>query len=312
MDQFNDREPSPPRNAPAFEYHDLSTKRKVWVVGDIHGCFKLLKSQLKKVGFDKEQDVLVSVGDLVNRGPNNELVTKWLARMLRVVGNHEELTARAFHYGRNGYASDDFCLHYGQGGKWFWENLSEEEQAQMAEALWKAPVALEIKTPKGHRIGVAHARVPSNDWELFKTILCDENHPLHEGVQTRAIWCRSHIERLESEGSTKRVKGIDRVFFGHTPNKTILHHKNCVWLDTKAYHTKNLSIVDVDDWIEKHPEKKDKFRRFPNHETPQTTHHTQNRRDNHPDAHVRRLLKTPRGRICSPRLRCLWQTNPQN
>ena len=41
----------------------------VYVVGDIHGHFEELTALLDEINFDHQIDKLVSVGDLVNRGP---------------------------------------------------------------------------------------------------------------------------------------------------------------------------------------------------------------------------------------------------
>lgn len=42
--------------------------RRVLVCGDLHGCYTNLMSSLDKAGFDPVQDLLVSVGDLIDRG----------------------------------------------------------------------------------------------------------------------------------------------------------------------------------------------------------------------------------------------------
>lgn len=67
--------------------------KSVWVVGDLHGCYSLLKSKLKEVGFNFNEDLLISVGDLVDRGNESieclQLLTeKWFRS---VKGNHEEM-----------------------------------------------------------------------------------------------------------------------------------------------------------------------------------------------------------------------------
>ena len=67
--------------------------RNVWIVGDLHGCYTNLMNRLDAVGFDPAQDLLVSVGDLIDRGTENveclELLTMPWFRAVR--GNHEQM-----------------------------------------------------------------------------------------------------------------------------------------------------------------------------------------------------------------------------
>ncbi|MEG2446949.1 MAG: serine/threonine protein phosphatase, partial [Acinetobacter sp.] len=39
---------------------DKEIKGKFWAVGDIHGCYNLLMTRLKEIGFDFENDLLVA------------------------------------------------------------------------------------------------------------------------------------------------------------------------------------------------------------------------------------------------------------
>ncbi len=55
--------------APTIYHRIDGTKyRNVWVVGDLHGCYTRLMSELHRVDFDPAQDLLISVGDLIDRG----------------------------------------------------------------------------------------------------------------------------------------------------------------------------------------------------------------------------------------------------
>lgn len=67
--------------------------RNIFVVGDLHGCYTLLMSELEKASFDPARDLLISVGDLVDRGAENveclELITMPWFRAVR--GNHEQM-----------------------------------------------------------------------------------------------------------------------------------------------------------------------------------------------------------------------------
>ena len=61
------------------------------VVGDIHGCYDELTDLLEKIGLG-EDDRLVSVGDLITKGPKSKEVLELFmtdARFSTVIGNHD-------------------------------------------------------------------------------------------------------------------------------------------------------------------------------------------------------------------------------
>ena len=62
-----------------------------WVVGDVQGCARELEALLEAVRFDSARDELVSVGDLVNKGPDSLAVLRlWYDVGGRgVLGNHD-------------------------------------------------------------------------------------------------------------------------------------------------------------------------------------------------------------------------------
>ena len=64
-----------------------------YVVGDIQGCFEPFQHLLDKVQFNPDKDRLWSVGDLVNRGPDNLKTLRWFyahrANVTMVLGNHD-------------------------------------------------------------------------------------------------------------------------------------------------------------------------------------------------------------------------------
>ncbi|EFN51188.1 hypothetical protein CHLNCDRAFT_141350 [Chlorella variabilis] len=72
--------------------------RRIIVVGDIHGCPEELQALLDKVRYRKGVDLLVSVGDLVNKGPDSEKVIKLAMESdcLAVRGNHDDSAYEAF------------------------------------------------------------------------------------------------------------------------------------------------------------------------------------------------------------------------
>jgi serine/threonine protein phosphatase 1 len=61
------------------------------VVGDIHGCFDEFLALLEKIG-PSENDMIISVGDMVDRGPESPEVVSFFMRnknTLAILGNHE-------------------------------------------------------------------------------------------------------------------------------------------------------------------------------------------------------------------------------
>lgn len=51
-----------------------------YVEGDIHGRFDELMSRLKRINFDIHKDRLFSVGDLIDRGSQNEQTVELISK----------------------------------------------------------------------------------------------------------------------------------------------------------------------------------------------------------------------------------------
>jgi len=68
----------------------METKRTI-IIGDIHGCLDEFKELLGKLKYDKAEDRLILLGDLVDRGPDSVGVVKYARKLGAecVMGNHE-------------------------------------------------------------------------------------------------------------------------------------------------------------------------------------------------------------------------------
>ena len=64
-----------------------------WVIGDIHGCYQEMRLLLNKIDFSPSRDMLISVGDLVNRGPHSVKVLEYCMALENsfkmTLGNHD-------------------------------------------------------------------------------------------------------------------------------------------------------------------------------------------------------------------------------
>jgi len=72
--------------------------RKIFAIGDIHGCYDKLVSLLAKLPFNRESDLLLFLGDYIDRGPQSREVITHLCSLARtgtnivtLMGNHEYL-----------------------------------------------------------------------------------------------------------------------------------------------------------------------------------------------------------------------------
>ncbi|KAL7923453.1 Metallo-dependent phosphatase-like protein [Trichoderma austrokoningii] len=77
----------PDELVPTFE-----NKRRLVIVGDIHGMDASLETLLQKVDFDITKDQLVAAGDMINKGPDSPGVVSRLMSLnaSAVRGNHED------------------------------------------------------------------------------------------------------------------------------------------------------------------------------------------------------------------------------
>jgi len=96
-----------------------------FIVGDLHGCYDDLMSVLGALKFAPNVDRLLSVGDLVDRGPNSFECLQLLAKpwFHAVRGNHEDLMIDGVKHGNS-------WLWERNGGSWY-SALNDSQKAQM-------------------------------------------------------------------------------------------------------------------------------------------------------------------------------------
>ncbi len=116
------------------------------VVGDIHGCFDELARLLELVGFCKN-DVLISVGDMLDRGPKSWKVCEFFRdtpNAYSVLGNHERRLAGTI----RGTSLPAWSQKHSLSA------LNSEDKLVWAEYLESLPAVIETE----HAI-VTHARL---------------------------------------------------------------------------------------------------------------------------------------------------------
>lgn len=138
-----------------------------FVIGDLHGSYSVFENLLKNLNFDKTKDRIISVGDLVDRGPDSYKCLQLLNEpwFHCVKANHEEMMISAFfggiigHYWRN------------NGGKWGYDlyaklklenrdKFFDTEFGQLVCKASKLPYMISIERTNGTQVHVIHAELP--------------------------------------------------------------------------------------------------------------------------------------------------------
>lgn len=241
---------------------------KLFFVGDIHGQFDLFMTSLRAAGFNQDKgDVVISVGDMIDRGPDSIkmlqlLETSWFHA---VMGNHERMLLDGLNLQSDTCLADRWNWQKMNGGDWYTQ--SEELQSEVLRlipTISALPLAIEVNTDQG-RIGVIHANVPNNQWPSASVLL-------EPNIKKHVMWSREKgqlarviVERymntsaplkdphiLEAIEDFPNVAGIDWVVLGHTimPNLQPVQLANTLFLDVGAAHGNAPKVINATHLLE--------------------------------------------------------------
>ncbi|MBU6952300.1 metallophosphoesterase [Hahella sp. CR1] len=207
-------------------------------VGDIHGHYSELMKALEAIDFKFDKDRLISVGDLIDRGEENErcielLHEPWFHACL---GNHEWMMIGAFVY-EDRY---DLSLQRGNGGEWL-DNHDTDQLTAWAHLLQQScPLAIEVPGKGDRLIGVTHNDVINSDWTRMESA--------QKGDIDECVWSRTRFaSALTNPSLAEPIKNIDAVVSGHNSHTGILLAGNQLYIDTlwKSGQLTLLSAMEV-------------------------------------------------------------------
>ncbi len=193
-------------------------------IGDIHGCDVALETLLAMIK-PAEEDTIISLGDVVDRGPNTKRCIELLLELreqcqfVLIQGNHEQMMLEQ---GANPYAASSWRTFGGvetlesYGGSYHDIPVDHLDFLENAHNYWETPTEIFI-----------HASLEPNI--LMKDQTVD--------------WLRwTHLTGFESSP----IEG-KRVICGHTAQSSgvPLLLKNWICIDTKAHAGNPLTAFDV-------------------------------------------------------------------
>jgi serine/threonine protein phosphatase 1 len=206
--------------------------KKIFAIGDIHGCYDQLKALMTEVPIDFGFDTLVFMGDYIDRGPHSAEVVDYLVNLKNRVpgiiflkGNHEDMLEKYL----DGTDRFTYLLNGGQQTLDSYLNRSNR--------------------PEYHPIPLEHM-------EFFKSLRLTyetENYIfVHAGLRPRVPLESQDTEDLLWIRDKFLYSNYDfgkPVIFGHTPLGEPLVESNKVGIDTGAVYGNALTCVQLPDLV---------------------------------------------------------------
>jgi serine/threonine protein phosphatase 1 len=131
-----------------------------FVVGDLHGHRSLLEQELERQRFDPQRDRVLSVGDLIDRGPESLATLSLIEEpwFHAVLGNHELMLLNFLHsYGSRVHSRKSYPTG---AGAWIGEVMTRDRKrlARLAERVAQLPLAIHVEGDAP--FNVTHADLP--------------------------------------------------------------------------------------------------------------------------------------------------------
>ena len=211
---------------------------RVFFVGDVHGEYSSLINKLEKVNFDKKKDLLVFVGDLVDRGKEIKQVLDLFLEyecFVGVIGNHDNYMFNAFK--DDIWIKDERNGSHQTVGQLGWKNLKKYNKKMLS----KMSLILEIEQ-NGKKFGVIHAGVPFDNNKPQEWHKIIKKAKRNKSYRMNLMWDRSVLaafkpelmpsKRINGDLMPPQVKGVDYLIHGHTTLPVAENFDQRYYIDT--------------------------------------------------------------------------------
>jgi serine/threonine protein phosphatase 1 len=205
-----------------------------FVIGDIHGAHKALVQCFERSGFNRDYDLLISLGDLADGWPDVEKVFDELLsvkHLITILGNHDLWLLNWF---RKGEKPNIWLI---QGGTATIQSFGKHPREEYKKLLEESLLYYQAE----NRVFV-HGGILSN-------------LPLQNQDSEIFLWDRSLIREVLiqiGKGNNTRLTSYDMIFVGHTPTinfgppEPIISSGVCM-MDTGAgWPGGKLTIMNID------------------------------------------------------------------
>jgi len=202
--------------------------KNFFAIGDIHGCFDKLLALMDKVDIDFSNDVLIFLGDYIDRGPDAYEVVEYLIQLKEqhknvvfLKGNHEEML-------ENYLEGSDRLLYLVNGGQKTIESYQQHSTLSGTDLI-----------PQEHINFIKNLDLfyQTDNYIFVHAGLRDKVLLENQGPED-LLWIRHKFIKSNYEfGKT--------IVFGHTPLSKPLVRQNKIGIDTGAVYGNKLTCVKL-------------------------------------------------------------------
>jgi serine/threonine protein phosphatase 1 len=232
-----------------------NVKGRDFVVGDLHGHLSLFKQELDRLGFDPHCDRVLSVGDLIDRGPES-LATLALIEepwFHAVLGNHELMFLQRM---RSRVEQADRTRPISSAGNDWVANAIAGERSLLARLVQRvATLPLAIHVDASVPFNVTHANLPrieaTSGAPAGVQSICAQEAEKLTSSRTRigeAIKAAQLVLRFEHHivrTSQTPLAELPMTYAGHSPVREVSVHGSYVYVDQGVCSRANKRAVDT-------------------------------------------------------------------
>ena len=225
----------------------------IFAIGDIHGCLSQLTTLHKKIlthdKFDVKKDLLIYLGDYIDRGNNTKGVIDQILKLknnkiktINLMGNHDEFMIDFLFNKKNdiknwlNFGVDQTFRSYDiETVEFIKDGFEDDVIDKLRNELLKKMDATHINFFKN--LEVTH----STEKYLFVHAGIDPQKKLSEQTKKDYLWSRSNIF------FHKDFKAEKTIIHGHTPEKEVINYPYRINIDTGCYFSGKLTCVCINE-----------------------------------------------------------------